>query len=204
MDPTAASTDTASALQSALDAAYREREALSQRLEEVERLIEDLSQAAGGSSAAARRSQRTTQRPTTRRTTKKAAGKGAQKTVKKGQRRTTTKGQRKSATSQRKATSTGQRKATTKKATKGTTRKRTAGGGQEIGRTDRVVQIIADADRPLTTGDVRAKLSEHEPGVTSKLVSASLSYAQRKGRIRKGNDGRWVPAGQQAQAASTG
>jgi hypothetical protein len=63
-----------------------------------------------------------------------------------------------------------------------------------MGRTDRVVQIIAEADRPLTTGDVRSKLSEHEPDVTSKLVSASLSYAQRKERIRKSTDGRWVPA----------
>jgi hypothetical protein len=191
MDPTAASTDTASALQSALDAAYREREALSQRLDEVDRLIADLSQAAEGSSAAASRSPRTTQRPSAARTgtTKKTTRKSAKKGVTKGQRRKAT------TTGQRKAATTSQRKAAAKKgAERSAARKQSGGTGQEMGRTDRVVQIIAEADRPLTTGDVRSKLSEHEPDVTSKLVSASLSYAQRKERIRKSTDGRWVPA----------
>jgi hypothetical protein len=65
-----------------------------------------------------------------------------------------------------------------------------------------VVELIQKADRPLTTGEVRAHLLEHEPAVTSKLVSASLSYAQRKGRIRKTNDGRWVAGGE--AGSSTG
>lgn len=198
MDPAAAATDTESALRSALDAAYRERESLTQRLDEVDQLIADLSQAAEGSGEAPtqRRSAQPAGRTSTTKATKKAAKRSA---AKKGAK----KGGKKSA-------KRAQRKATTKRAAKraaGTsTRRRSASGGDGIGRTDRVVYLIAGADQPLSTGEVRSQLSNYEPDVTSKLVSASLSYAERKGRIRRTDDGRWVPVEAQGsgETASTG
>lgn len=197
MDPAAAATDTESALRSALDAAYRERESLTQRLDEVDQLIADLSQAAEGSGEAP--TQRRSASPAGRTgTTKTTAKKGAKKSAKKGAK----KGAKKSA-------KRAQRKAATKRAAKraaGTsTRRRSASGGDGIGRTDRVVYLIAGADQPLSTGEVRSQLSNYEPDVTSKLVSASLSYAERKGRIRRTDDGRWVPVQPQGsgEAAST-
>lgn len=96
------------------------------------------------------------------------------------------------------------RKATRKKAGKKTTRKRSSAkksGGkprtrkrQETGRTDRVIDIVTTSKAPLSTGEVRSKLSSAEPDVSSKLVSAALSYAQKKGRIKRASDGRWVGA----------
>ncbi len=201
MDPAAAATDTESALRSALDAAYRERESLTQRLDEVDQLIADLSQAAEGSGEAPTR-QRRAPRPASRTGTKTAAKKGTKKsgakTAKKGTK-----------ASGRKSAKRAQRKATTKRAAKratGASTTRRGSGGDGIGRTDRVVYLIAGADQPLSTGEVRSQLSNYEPDVTSKLVSASLSYAERKGRIRRTEDGRWVPVDAQGsrEAASTG
>lgn len=186
MDPAAAATDTESALRSALEAAYRERESLTQRLDEVDQLIADLSQAAEGSGQA----------PTQRRSARSAGRKGTTKAVaKKGAKKSAAKkGTKKSG---KKSAKRAQRKATTKRAAKratGTsTRRPSASGGDGIGRTDRVVYLIAGANQPLSTGEVRSQLSNYEPDVTSKLVSASLSYAERKGRIRRTDDGRWVP-----------
>lgn len=205
MDPAAAATDTATALRSALDAAYRERQALSQRLDEVDQLITDLSQAAEGSADASTRPQRSGQsgraRGTKAATKKAAAGKSAAKkaTGKKttAKKATTKKSTAKKSAAKKASGTRSQGKATTKRAGKRTARKstgRSTGGGQDVGRTDRVVQLIAEAASPLTTGEVRSRLLQHEPAVTSKLVSASLSYAQRKGRIRKSSDGRWIAA----------
>jgi hypothetical protein len=81
------------------------------------------------------------------------------------------------------------RKQTTRKAAK-----RSAAKRQPAGRTDRVVEIVNRAGQPMSTGDVRSRLSDTEPQVSSKLVSAALSYAQRKGRIGKTDDGRWTAA----------
>lgn len=61
-----------------------------------------------------------------------------------------------------------------------------------MSRSDRVVQVVAESNEPLTTGEVRSRLQQYEPDVSSKLASASLSYAQRKGNIRKTENGRWV------------
>lgn len=190
MDPAAAATDTESALRSALEAAYRERESLTQRLDEVDQLIADLSQAAEGSGQAP--TQRSSARSAGRKGTTKAATKAATK------RETKTSAAKKGAKkSGKKSAKRAQRKATTKRAAQGATgtssRRRSAGGGDGIGRTDRVVYLIAGANQPLSTGEVRSQLSNYEPDVTSKLVSASLSYAERKGRIRRTDDGRWVP-----------
>lgn len=183
MDPAAAATDTESALRSALEAAYREREALTQRLDEVDQLIADLSQAAEGSGEAPTRQQSAARQAGRKRTTKAAATKGAKKGAKKAGKKSAKRAQR-TATTKRAA----------KRAGRASTTQGGASGGDGIGRTDRVVRLIADADEPLSTGDVRSRLSEYEPGVTSKLVSASLSYAERKGRIRRNDDGRWVAA----------
>lgn len=199
MDPAAAATDTESALRSALDAAYRERESLTQRLDEVDQLIADLGQAAEGSGEAPTHQRRSTQSAGRTGTTKAAGKKGTKKSAAK-------KGAKKSG---KKSAKRAQRKATTKRAAKratGTsTSRRGASGGDGIGRTDRVVYLIAGADQPLSTGEVRSQLSNYEPDVTSKLVSASLSYAERKGRIRRTDDGRWVPVGAQGsgEAVST-
>lgn len=200
MDPAATASDTESALRSALDAAYRERESLTQRLDEVDQLIADLSQVAEGSGQTPTR-QRRSPRPTGRtRTTKAATKKGTKKSAAKAAKKGTKASAKKSA-------KRAQRKATTKRAAKratGTTR-RGASGGDGIGRTDRVVYLIAGSDQPLSTGEVRAQLSNYEPDVTSKLVSASLSYAERKGRIRRTDDGRWVTVDAQrsGETAST-
>lgn len=186
MDPAAAATDTESALRSALDAAYRERESLTQRIDEVDQLIADLSQAAEGSGEAPTRQARATRQTGRKSSTKATATKGTKKSAKK---------------SGKKSAKRGQRKATTKRAAKrASTGRRSTSGGNGIGRTDRVVYLIADAAEPLSTGEVRTQLSEYEPGVTSKLVSASLSYAERKGRIRRVDDGRWVAIEQPAQS----
>lgn len=197
MDPAAAATDTESALRSALEAAYRERESLTQRLDEVDQLIADLSQAAEGSGEA----------PTQQRSAQSAGRTGTTKAAKKGTKKSAAKkGTKRSG---KKSAKRAQRKATTKRAAKrstGTsTRRRSASSGDGIGRTDRVVYLIAGADQPLSTGEVRSQLSNYEPDVTSKLVSASLSYAERKGRIRRTDDGRWVPVATQGsgEAAST-
>lgn len=198
MDPAAASTDTESALRSALEAAYREREALTQRLDEVDQLIADLSQAAEGSGEAPTRQQRST-RQAGRKSAATASTKSATKAAK-----GTKKGAKSAKKSGKKSAKRAQRKATTKRAAKrptGTsTAQRGTSGGEGIGRTDRVVYLIAGASEPLSTGEVRTQLSEYEPGVTSKLVSASLSYAERKGRIRRTDDGRWVAVEQSAQS----
>lgn len=188
MDPAAAATDTESALRSALEAAYRERESLTQRIDEVDQLIADLSQAAEGSGQAPTRQARATRQTGRKSSTRAATTKGTKKSAKKGG---------------KKSAKRAQRKATTKRAAKRSARTSTGrgspGGEGGMGRTDRVVYLIADAAEPLSTGEVRAQLSEYEPGVTSKLVSASLSYAERKGRIRRVDDGRWVAIEQSAQ-----
>jgi hypothetical protein len=174
MEPRDAAASTSKALEAALDAAQREREFLSQRLETVDRLIDDLSQTLSGSGDS---------QPSGRSATKRAGGRRAasKRTGRKraaGTRKTTAK------TSGKKAT----RKASTRKQAGGRARQR-----QAPGRTDRVIEIVNSADQPLSTGDVRAKLAETEPEVSSKLVSAALTYAARKGRIRKDN-GRWAGA----------
>lgn len=189
MDPTAAAANTETALRSALNAANREREALAQRLDEVDQLIDDLSQAAEGSGEAPTRQAGSVQRTGRKGTTKAAAKKGTKRGAKKGAAKGATKGAKKSAKrAQRKAATKG----AAKRATTTTTARRRTSGGEGMGRTDRVVQLIAGASQPVSTGEVRTQLSDYEPGVTSKLVSASLSYAERKGRIRRTDDGRWV------------
>lgn len=203
MDPAAAATDTESALRSALDAAHRERESLTQRLDEVDQLIADLSQAAEGSGEAPTSQRRSPRRAGRTGTTKAAAKKGTKKSAAKAAKKGTKASGKKSAKrAQRKAAT----KRAAKRATGTSTTRRGASGGDGIGRTDRVVYLIAGADQPLSTGEVRAQLSNYEPDVTSKLVSASLSYAERKGRIRRTDDGRWVPVDAQSagKAASTG
>lgn len=193
MDPTAAAANTETALRSALNAANREREALAQRLDEVDQLIDDLSQAAEGSGEAPTRQAGSVQRTGRKGTTKAAAKKGTKRGAKKGAAKGAAKGAKKGA---KKSAKRAQRKAATKgaakRATSTTTARRRTSGGEGMGRTDRVVQLIAGASQPVSTGEVRTQLSDYEPGVTSKLVSASLSYAERKGRIRRTDDGRWV------------
>lgn len=156
MDSTAAREGTTSAVQSALDAAYRERDEVIRRLEEVDQLI-----------------------PTLERVVDGHAGTGGRRSTKRTARKQT-------------ATASG-RKATTKSAGRKTTRRGRPPAG-EVSRSDRVVQIVAESDQPLTTGEVRSRLQQYEPDVSSKLVSASLSYAQRRGRIQRTNDNRWVSA----------
>ena len=222
MDPAAASNDTATALRSALDAAYRERQALTERLDEIDQLIDDLSQAGEGTAQAPTRHSGATQaagraQPTTAGAKKTTGKKSATKTAsakkasakKTGAKKSGAKksGAKKAGAKKASAKKTGAKTATLGRATKAsgtpTSRKTTGSAArQEVGRIDRVVELIQKADRPLTTGEVRAHLLEHEPAVTSKLVSASLSYAQRKGRIRKTNDGRWVAGGE--AGSSTG
>jgi hypothetical protein len=222
MDPAAASNDTATALRSALDAAYRERQALTERLDEIDQLIDDLSQAGEGTAQAPTRHSGATQaagraQPTTAGAKKTTGKKSATKTAsakkasakKTGAKKSGAKksGAKKAGAKKASAKKTGAKTATPGRATKAsgtpTSRKTTGSAArQEVGRIDRVVELIQKADRPLTTGEVRAHLLEHEPAVTSKLVSASLSYAQRKGRIRKTNDGRWVAGGE--AGSSTG
>lgn len=217
MDPAAAATDTATALRSALDAAYRERQALSDRLDEVDQLIDDLSQAAessaeaptGSSANRASGRSRTTKSAARKATTKKTTRRSASKKASAKKAGAKKAGARKTSAKKAGAKKAGAKKASAKKAARGSASKATAKrtgkqtarkstgstrGSGDVGRTDRVVQLIAEADRPLTTGEVRSLLLQHEPAVTSKLVSASLSYAERKGRIRKSNDGRWVAA----------
>lgn len=161
MDSAAAREGTTSAVQSALDAAYREREEVVQRLEEVDRLIPRLERVVGD-----------------------RVGTGSQRSTKR---------------TARKQTATSSRKKTTKKAAG---RKAPARRGRppagEVSRSDRVVQVIAESDQPLATGEVRSRLQQYEPEVSSKLVSASLSYAQRRGRIRRTDDSRWVSASSEA------
>ncbi|PSO46837.1 MAG: hypothetical protein BRC32_06050 [Actinobacteria bacterium QS_8_72_14] len=222
MDPAAASNDTATALRSALDAAYRERQALTERLDEIDQLIDDLSQAGEGTAQAPTRHSGATQaagraQPSTAGAKKTTRKKSATKTAsakkasakKAGAKKSGAKkaGAKKASAKKTGVKKTGAKAATPGRATKAsgtpTSRKTTgSAAGQEVGRIDRVVELIQKTDRPLTTGEVRAHLLEHEPAVTSKLVSASLSYAQRKGRIRKTNDGRWVAGGE--AASSTG
>jgi hypothetical protein len=158
--------DTTQALQAALDAARQEREELADRLATVDQLVADLSDAvgAGGRTAPARRGRKAA----TKRAGRKAAAKRA--TRKRAGKRTT-----------RKAAG---RKRTTRR----------AGKRQGAGRTDRVVEIVTGSARPLSTGDVRARLAQEEPQVSSKLVSAALTYAQRKGRIKRADGGRWTGA----------
>lgn len=169
METTDAVADTTQALRSALEAARRERDALTERLATVDQLIADLDSAVSGGATA----------PAGKRAGRKAAGKRA------GRKTSAKRATRKSAAKRRgkKATS------------KASTRKRTARKRQGPGRTDRVVEIVSSAGQPLTTGDVRARLQQEEPKVSSKLVSAALTYAQRKGRIGKTDDGRWSAAG---------
>lgn len=153
MDSTAAREGTTSAVQSALDAAYRERDEVIRRLEEVDQLIPKLERVVDG-----------------------PAGTGGRRSTKRTPRKQT-------------ATTSG-KKAATKSAGRKPRRGRPPAG--EVSRSDRVVQIVAESDQPLTTGEVRSRLQQYEPEVSSKLVSASLSYAQRRGRIRRTNDNRWV------------
>lgn len=180
MEPNQAMSDTHQALQQALETAHREREALVARLDAVDRLIEDLGTAVGSPSRAAR----------TQPATRKAAGaKKAAAKKKAGGKRAG--GKR-----------AGGKRATAKRATsKRTDGKRTAAkrGGRRrqqagAGRTDRAVEILRDAGQPMSTGEVRARLAEHEPDPSSKLVSAALAYAHRKGWVRKTANGRWTAA----------
>lgn len=157
MDSTAAREGTTSAVQSALDAAYRERDQVVRRLEEVDQLIPRLQRVVDGHAETAH------QRSTTSTARKQTATKSGKKTTKAGGRQRTT-----------------------------ARRGRPPAG--EVSRSDRVVHIVAESDQPLTTGEVRALLQHYEPEVSSKLVSASLSYAQRRGRIRRNADNRWVAA----------
>ncbi len=158
MDSTAAREGTTSAVQSALDAAYREREEVVRRLEEIDRLIPRLERVVDGHAGTA--------------------------------------GQRSTKRTARKQTATTSGKKTTKKAAgrKTTTARRGRPPAGEVSRSDRVVQVVAESEQPLTTGEVRSRLQQYEPEVSSKLVSASLSYAQRRGRIRRTDDSRWVAA----------
>jgi hypothetical protein len=158
MEPTDAAADTTKALEAALEAAYREREALTRRLETVEQLIDHLMRTAAESAAqpgAGGRGGTRTSRGASKRTARKA---GAKRTGRK----------------------------TAKRAGRGRRR-------QAPGRTERVIEIVSTASEPLTTGDVRARLANEEPDVSSKLVSAALTYAARKGRIGR-QDGHWVGA----------
>lgn len=169
MDPAAAAAETTSALRSALDAARHERQALAERIDEVDQLIADLAQAAQNSAEAPQR-----QRSAGKRTGRKATG--TRSTRKQAAKKAGKKSSRRAATRQgRKAT------------TRGSSQTR-----QEPGRTDRVVALVDEADGPLTTAEVRSRLASHEPDVSSQVVSASLSYARRKGRITKTDDGRWT------------
>lgn len=157
MDSTAAREGTTSAVQSALDAAYREREEVVRRLEEVDQLIPRLQRVVDGHVG--------------------------------------TVGQRSTKRTARTHTATNSGKKTTKAAgPKTTTARRGRPPAGEVSRSDRVVQVVAESDQPLSTGEVRSRLQQYEPGVSSKLVSASLSYAQRRGGIRRNEDNRWVAA----------
>lgn len=165
----AAADDTGRAVGSALEAARRERDALASRLEELDSLIEQLEQvsaAGGGGAGGATRKRTRKQSKATKKSSKKSAAKKA--------------------TRGRKA---GGRKAGAKKA--GGRKRSSRSAGQGEGRTDRIVDIITKANEPLTTGQVRAQLAVEEPDVTSQLVSASLAYARRKGRLTRTDDGRW-------------
>jgi hypothetical protein len=161
MEPANAAADTTEALQAALDAARRERETLAERLSTVERVIADLNHAVQGGARGG----------AGRRAGRKAAKKGATRkgAAKRGARKQTA---RKSARTGKRAT-------------------RRPGRRRRAGRTDRVVEIVTASREPLTTGEVRSQLAGEEPDVSSKLVSAALTYAQRKGRIDKSQDGRW-------------
>jgi hypothetical protein len=177
--------DTTQALRAALEAARRERDALTERISTVDQLIADLDAVIDGAGAGPARGRRTGKRTTrkastAKRSSKKAAGKRSTKkaTAKRAGRKATAKrGTRKGAS----------RKATGKRAGRRPRR-------QAAGRTDRVVEIVRSASEPLSTGDVRSRLSQAEPDVSSKLVSAALTYAQRKGRVRRADGGRWTPA----------
>lgn len=163
MEPTDAAADTTKALEAALEAAYREQEALTRRLETVEQLIDHLSRTA-------------TESATVRPAAEPARSRG---------------GKRSAAGAARKRTG---RKASAKRArTRSAKRSGRGRARQAPGRTDRVVEIVNGADQPLSTGEVRAQLAQEEPEVSSKLVSAALTYAARKGRVRR-HDGRWVGA----------
>lgn len=145
------SEQTMKALQSALQAARRERAAITDRLAEVDELIDRLAQVAGNgatSPQAARGGPRPRSAASRRRVSEQGAGRTGGRAY----------------------------------------RRRQHGSG----RTDRIVELVAGAEHPLTTGEVRARLRRHEPDVTSQLVSASLAYAERKGRVRRTDDRRWI------------
>lgn len=180
MNSTAARRGTTSAVQSALDAAQRERDEIVQRRDEIDQLIAWLQQIVNGHAGteSARRSAKRTGRKAPATTSSKTTGKK------------TAAAKQASATA---STQTSPKKTPANKAGRTTSpARRGRPPASEVSRSDRLVQVIAESDQPLTTAEVRSRLQHYEPQVSSKVVSASLSYAHRKGRIRRTDDRRWM------------
>lgn len=191
MNSTADRQGTTSAVQSALDAAQRERDEIVQRRDEVDQLIARLQQIVDGHAGTG-----TDPRPATRTSRTPPATTWSKKAGKK-----TTAAEQAAATA---STQTATKKTSANKAGRTTSparRGRPPAG--EVSRSDRLVQVIAESDQPLTTGEVRSRLQHDEPQVSSKVVSASLSYAQRKGRIRRTDDRRWMATPDQTGSSQT-
>lgn len=157
-------------MQSALDAAHRERDEVARRLDHVDHLIARLQQAVDNGAGTA-----TDKQPAEPAGQKQAAKRSGKRTAPK--------------TTKQGSTKEGSAKTAGRKTPAGRRGRPPAG---EVSRSDRVVQVVAESEEPLTTGEVRWRLQQYEPDVSSKLASASLSYAQRKGAIRKTDSGRWV------------
>lgn len=195
MNSTAASRGTTSAVQSALDAAQRERDELVQRRDEVDQLIARLQpvvEGHAGTDTARRSAKRTGRTPpatTLSKTSRKKTGKN------------TAAAKPASATA---STQTSSKKTSANKAGRTTSpARRGRNPASEVSRSDRLVQVIAESDQPLTTAEVRSRLQHDEPQVSSKVVSASLSYAQRKGRIRRTDDRRWMATPDETGSSQT-
>ena len=62
-------------------------------------------------------------------------------------------------------------------------------------RTDAVEEVLRSARRPLAPAEIVQALEEVGRVDTAALVSATLSYLQGQGRVRRLGRGQWVAAG---------
>ncbi len=64
--------------------------------------------------------------------------------------------------------------------------------GRDKSRADRVVEILATADHPLTRGEIRDELARRGTAVNVNSVSATLSYLLSNETAERLPDGGWV------------
>ena len=164
--------EAAKAADEELRAEQREREAIDARIEQLQRLKQQLEEAISQAEGTVSFGSASARKKTTR---KRTASKAAQK---------------------RTATKAAQKRTAKKAARKKTTRKR-ASRGNGAGRQEAVLKVLADADGPVRPAQVAEQLRASGREDTSSQVSAALAQLARtdravkvgQGLYQKGNSG---------------